>query len=158
MLKQKLPCLLRPIPVVNNRTERKNCGQQTSPILFFWTTNRQQPISISPKIRELPSGILLQTPDFKKFRPDMSIALSTKLVVVVVDCRACWRHLYDSRRVVAVYYKSVNCNVQIPLSWPNGLCRRPGSQTWVSDKVHGLTCRAGFSTAPNRARVVEVWQ
>jgi len=149
MLKQKLPCLLRPIslPVVNNRTERKNCGQQTSPILFFWTTNRQQPISISPKIRELPSGILLQTPDFKKFRPDMSIALSTKLVVVVVDCRACWRHLYDSRRVVAVYYKSVNCSVQIPLSWPNGLCRRPG-----------LTCRAGFSTTPNRARVVEVWQ
>ena len=29
--------------------------------------------------------------------------LSTKLVVV--DGRACWRHLYDNRRVVAVYYK-----------------------------------------------------
>jgi len=44
-----------------------------------------------------------------KFRRGNSIALSTKLVVVV-DGQACWRHLYDSRRVVAVYYKSVNCN------------------------------------------------
>jgi len=43
-----------------------------------------------------------------KFRHSKSIALSTTLVVV--DGRACWRHLYDSRRVVAVYYKSVNCN------------------------------------------------
>jgi len=40
----------------------------------------------------------------------MSIALSTTLVVVVVDGRVCWRHLYDNRRVVAVYYKSINCN------------------------------------------------
>jgi len=41
------------------------------------------------------------------------MALSTKLVVVTVDGRACWRHLYDNRRVVAVYYKSVN---SIPLT------------------------------------------
>ena len=49
----------------------------------------------------------------RKFRHGKSIALSTKLVVV--DGRACWQHLYDSRRVVAVYYKSVNCNPLTPL-------------------------------------------
>ena len=50
----------------------------------------------------------------RKFRHGKSIALSTSLVVVVVDGRACWRHLYDSRRVVAVYYKSVSCNPPTP--------------------------------------------
>ena len=30
--------------------------------------------------------------------------------VVVINIQACWWHLSDSRRVVAVYYKSVNCN------------------------------------------------
>ena len=52
-----------------------------------------------------------------KFRRGTSIVLSmsTKLVVVVVDGRVCRRHLYDSRRVVAVYYKSVNCNLLTPL-------------------------------------------
>ena len=39
-----------------------------------------------------------------KFRRGRSIVLSTKLVVV--DGRACWRHLCDDRRIVAVYYKS----------------------------------------------------
>ena len=48
----------------------------------------------------------------RKFRHGNSIALSTKLVVV--DGRACWRHLYDSRRVVAVYYKSITCNHLTP--------------------------------------------
>jgi len=47
-----------------------------------------------------------------KFLRGKSIALSTKLVVV--DGRACWRHLYDNRRVVAVYYKSINCNPLTP--------------------------------------------
>ena len=50
-----------------------------------------------------------------KFRHGKSIALSTTLVVVVVDGRACRRHLYDNRRVVAVYYKSVNCNSTIAI-------------------------------------------
>ena len=36
-------------------------------------------------------------------------------VVNVVDGRACWRHLYDNRRVVAVSYKSNNCNPLTPL-------------------------------------------
>jgi len=49
-----------------------------------------------------------------KFCHGKSIALSTKLVVVVVDGRACWRHLYYSRRVVSVSYKSINCNPLIP--------------------------------------------
>jgi len=74
-----------------------------------------------------------------KFRNRKSIALSTKLVVVVVDggpcdsfyclCHskyvyddddddddgACWRHLYNSRRVVAVYCESVNSSDLSPL-------------------------------------------
>ena len=36
-------------------------------------------------------------------------------VVNVVDGRVCWRHLYDNRRVVAVSYKSNNCNPLTPL-------------------------------------------
>ena len=67
------------------------------------------------KLRYFPLRTLSQTPDLQKFRHGKSIALSTKLVVVVVDGRACWRHLYDSRRVVAVYYKSLNCNPPTPL-------------------------------------------
>jgi len=43
----------------------------------------------------------------RKFRRGKSIASSTK---VVVHGRACWRHLYDNRWVVAVYCKSVSCN------------------------------------------------
>ena len=72
-------------------------------------------IWVSAKISALPSWTFSQTSDFKKFRNGKAIALSTKLVVV--DGRACWRHLQDSRRVVAVYYKSVNCNPPIPLLW-----------------------------------------
>jgi len=46
----------------------------------------------------------------------ISITLSAKLVVavVVVDGRACWRHLYHNRGVAAVYYKSVNSNPSSP--------------------------------------------
>jgi len=60
-------------------------------------------IWVSPKIKVL-----------SKFHHGKSIALSTKLIVVV-DGRVCWRHLYDNRRVVAVYYKSINCNPLTPL-------------------------------------------
>ena len=69
-------------------------------------------IRVPPKITVLPSESL--PPNSGKFRHGKSIALSRKLVVVVVDGRACWRHLYDSRQVVAVYYKSVNCNPVTP--------------------------------------------
>ena len=51
----------------------------------------------------------------RKFRHCKSNALSTTLVVVVLDGRVCWRHLYDDRRVVAVYYKSIYCNPLTPL-------------------------------------------
>jgi len=71
-------------------------------------------IGVSPKIKVLPSGTLVPNSGRRKFRHGKSIALSTKFVVVV-DGRPCWRHLCDSRRVVAVYYKSVNCNPLTPL-------------------------------------------
>jgi len=59
---------------------------------------------------------LVPNSGLRKFRHSKSIALSTKLVVVV-DGRACSRHLYDSRRVVAVYNGSVSCNPLTPLLW-----------------------------------------
>jgi len=58
------------------------------------------------KFGYFPLEIFSQTSDY---RHDKSIALSTTLVVVV-DGRVCWRHLYDNRRVVAVYCKSISCN------------------------------------------------
>ena len=68
-------------------------------------------IWVSPKIKVLPClRKFVVNSGLGKFRHGKSIALSTKLVVVVVDGRACWRHLYDIRGVVAVYYKSINCN------------------------------------------------
>ena len=68
------------------------------------------------KIKVFPSSLWGFVPNsgLGKFRPGKSIALSTKLVVVV-NGRACWRHLHYSRRVVAVYYKSINCNALTPL-------------------------------------------
>ena len=72
-------------------------------------------IWVSPKIKVLPClRKFVVNSGLGKFRHGKSIALSTKLVVVVVDGRACWRHLYDIRGVVAVYYKSINCNPLTP--------------------------------------------
>ena len=74
-------------------------------------------IWVSPKIK---SFLFILNSRLPKFRHGKSIALSTKIVVVVVDGRVCRRHLYDSRRVVAVYYKSVNCNLW--LHRPTSIC------------------------------------
>ena len=60
------------------------------------------PLGLCPKLRTF------------LFRHGKSIALSTKLVVIIVNCRVCWQHLYDSRRVVTVY-KSIDCNPLNPL-------------------------------------------
>jgi len=65
-------------------------------------------IWISPKIGYFLWDFVPNS-GLRKFRQGKSIALSTKLVVFV-DSRVCWWHLYENRRVVAVYYKSVNCN------------------------------------------------
>jgi len=65
-------------------------------------------VGLSSKIRVLSSAWhFVPNSGLGKFRRGKSIALSTKLVVVV-DGRVCWRHLYDNRRVVAVYYKYVS--------------------------------------------------
>ena len=73
-------------------------------------------IWIFHKIRVGPTSTWNFVPNsgLRKFRHGKSIALSTKLVVVV-DSRACWRHLYDRQRGVAVYHKSVNSNSLTPL-------------------------------------------
>ena len=77
----------------------------TYPTLCF------EEISVSPKLEYFSLELCL-------IGHSNSIALSTKLVDVV-DGRACWRHLYDSRRVVAVYYKSINRN---PLNSITAIC------------------------------------
>jgi len=91
----------------NDWTHRAGFGMEAS---FHLSHTVLLGIWVSPKIRYFPlHGTLSQTPDLK-FRRGKLISLSTTLVVIVLDSRVCWRHLYDSRRVVAVYYKSVNCN------------------------------------------------
>ena len=77
-----------------------NLTPAASPTLYY------KVIWVSPKIGVFPSGTLFLTPDLKKISPRKSIALSTKLVAVVVGLR----HVYDNRRVVAVSYKSINSN------------------------------------------------
>jgi len=64
------------------------------------------------KLRYFPWNFI-QNSGLGKFSHGKSIASSTKLVVVV-DGRACWRRLYDSWLVVAVNYKSGNCNPLTP--------------------------------------------
>jgi len=75
-----------------------------------YPTLRYKKIWVSPKIRVRYIWNFAPNSELRKFRHGKSIALSTKLVVVVVDGRVCWQHLYDNRRVVDVYYKSINCN------------------------------------------------
>ena len=65
--------------------------------LATYPTLRYKETWVSPKIRVLPSGTFPNS-GLKKFRHGKSIALSTKLVVVV-----------------AVYYNSINCNSVTPL-------------------------------------------
>jgi len=60
---------------------------------------------IPPKLRFFPSEFSPNS-GLRKFRHDTSIALSTELV----DAEACWRHLYDNRRIVAI-----RCNPLTPL-------------------------------------------
>ena len=63
-------------------------------------------IRASPEIRVLPSRTLSQTPVLENFAAS-SPSRCQELVVVVVDVRVCWRHLYDNRLVVAVYYRHI---------------------------------------------------
>jgi len=66
-------------------------------------------IRVSPKIRVLPHWNFVPNSLLRKFCHGKSIALSTQLD----DSRACWWHLYDSRRVMT----SVSCNPLTPLLW-----------------------------------------
>ena len=80
-----------------------------------YTTLCWKEIFVSPTIRLLPfpSGTLSQTSDLENFAAASRLHCQ-QLVVVVVDGRVCWRHIYDSRWVLAVYYKSINCNPLTP--------------------------------------------
>ena len=70
---------------------------------------------VSPKIRVWPSGTLSQTQDFENFatasrtRCQQHSSSSSSTVEFVDDT------IYDDRRVVAVYYKSIYCNPLTPL-------------------------------------------
>ena len=69
-------------------------------------------IWISSKISILASGTLSRTADLEKFA---AASRSRCQQLVVIDSPVCRQHLYDNRRVVAVYYKSVNCSILTPL-------------------------------------------
>ena len=66
----------------------------TYPILCY------KEIRVYQNLRYFPLGLFIPNSGLWKFRHGKSIAFLTTLVVVVVDGRACWRHLYDDRRVV----------------------------------------------------------
>ena len=75
----------------------------------------------------LPSGTLSQTPDVENFAA--SSRSRCQQPVVVDGGRVCWRHLYDSRRVMAVDYKSISWNPLSPFSllW---ICRTTCYYSW----------------------------
>jgi len=79
----------------------------THPTLLYW-------IWVIPKIRVLFSGTLYQTSDLENLGAASQLHCPQ---AVVVGGGACWRHLYNSWRVVAVYYKSISCNPPTPLLW-----------------------------------------
>ena len=97
------------------------CCIETSWVLAWrlpsaYPTPCYKEIWVSTKMEGTPLWNLVPNSRLRQFRHGKSIALSTKLVViVVVNGRACWRHLYDNRRVVAVYYTSACCNPLTPL-------------------------------------------
>ena len=59
---------------------------------------RDFPLKLCPKLRTL------------EIWPRQVFDVINNTLVVVDDGRVCCRHLYDNRRVVAVFYKTVNCN------------------------------------------------
>jgi len=72
-------------------------------------------IWVSPKIRVLPAGTLSQTPDLETISPRQVDRVVNKSRRRHHRRSSLWRQLYDNRRVVVVYYKSVNCNPLTPL-------------------------------------------
>jgi len=88
----------KPVLYRNKWTNRAGFGMEAS-------TLSCKEIRLSPKLKN-SLWDLVPNSGLRKLRHNTSIALSTKLVD---DGRVCWRHLYDNRRVVAVYYKSINC-------------------------------------------------
>jgi len=87
----------------------------------------------------------------RKFRHGKSIALSTKLVVVVVDGRACWWFLHDNRRVVAVYYKSIICNPQTQLLRLVVVLFLQSTRFWLTQRVAWQLCVAAARAERSRA-------
>ena len=83
-----------------------------------------------------------------------------QLFVVVVDGRVCWRHLhYDNRRVVAVYYKLINCNHRTAFDlW---VCRTTCLYSWQDFNWHnasrGLSAVAEFLVRWRSLSVYVCW-
>jgi len=77
----------------------------TNSVRALKATGNKENNGYPPKLRYFPSEFSPNS-GLRKFRHDTSIALSTELV----DAEACWRHLYDNRRIVAT-----SCNPLTPL-------------------------------------------
>ena len=95
-------CFLPPMP----QEIRKITGIRKTKSATVGPRNRlDSPGTLQAKLRYFPSEFSPNS-GLRKFRHDTSIALSTELV----DAEACWRHLYDNRRIVAI-----RCNPLTPL-------------------------------------------
>ena len=105
----------------------------------IYSTLCYKEIWVSPKIKVFPLGVCRKLRTQRKFRHGKSIVLSTKLVVVV-DGRVRWRHLYDDRRVAAIYYKSVNCNVNL-FNSITSICCSTSFYSWQVFST-GMACGA----------------
>ena len=92
---------------------RNNWTNRTGIWLGGFLTPKE--IWVSSKISVLPSGTLSQTLDLENFATASRLRCQQLVIIVDGRARACWRHLYDSRRVVAVYYKSINCSPLTPV-------------------------------------------
>jgi len=114
-----LSSCVRPSPSVTSRY----CIETTGRIELVFSIEASFPhrtlcgkeIWVSPKVRALTFRTLSQTLDFKNFataiRSHCQENSSSSSMVELVDDT----YVYDNRQVVAVYYKSVNCNPLIPL-------------------------------------------
>ena len=106
---------------------RNNWTNRTGIWLGGFLTPKE--IWVSSKISVLPSGTLSQTLHLENFATASRLLCQQLVIIVDGRARACWRHLYDSRRVVAVYYKSINCSPLTPfdLLW---ICRTVCFYSW----------------------------
>ena len=113
-------------------------------VSFHYPTLCYKRTWVSSEIRVLPSGTSSQTRDIENFaaasrlRCQQNSSSSSSSTVELVDDT-----LFDSRRIVAVYYKSVSCNPVTPLPrFVVDLLETNGRKDG-HDRLHCICCLRG---------------